>query len=212
MWLVIPVVSYYVGFIDVILYNYDRFVLPMCFVLAIFGGLAADRLLSAPGQARRWSVAAVATALFYTMAYAGTVDALMIGDSRYEVERWMREHVGPSDVVATSGLHEYLPRLDAYNVEDISTVQELGQERPGYVVLNADYAHAVPADTAWGQMIAGLEHETLGYRLVGRFRRTSPWRWLPGAHQDLVGAREEGVVFSTLFNINPTIEIFQRER
>jgi hypothetical protein len=79
------------------------------------------------------------------------------------------------------------------------------------VVLNADYARAVPLDTGWGIFIAGLQDGTLGYRLVGRFRRESPWPWLPGGHPDLVGARQETVVFSTLRNINPTIEIFRRD-
>jgi hypothetical protein len=47
---------------------------------------------------------------------------------------------------------------------------------------------------------------------VGRFRHASPWPWLPGGHPDLMGARQDSIVFSTLRNINPTIEIFQRER
>ena len=45
IWLLVPAVSYYLGFINVILYNYDRFMMPICFVLAMFGGLAFDRLL-----------------------------------------------------------------------------------------------------------------------------------------------------------------------
>ena len=61
-------------------------------------------------------------------------------------------------------------------------------------------------------MIAGLERGSLGYRLIGRYRRGVPWTWLPGGHPDLVGARLETSVFSTLRNINPTIEIFQRQR
>jgi hypothetical protein len=214
IWLLLPAVSYYFGFINVILYNYDRFVLPMCFVLAIFGGLACDRLL-ALGARYRYQVparAALAGAFAYTLLYAATVDLLMIEDSRYAVERWMSGHVRPRDLVAISGLHEYLPRIEDYHTEDIGTVAELRQERPDYVVLNADYAHAVPADTEWGQMIAGLERDTLGYRLVGRFRQASPWPWLPGGHPDLVGARRDTIVFSTLRNINPTIEIFQRQR
>jgi hypothetical protein len=60
-------------------------------------------------------------------------------------------------------------------------------------------------------MIAGLERDTIGYRRVARFRHASPWPWLPAGHPDLVGARQETIVFSTLRNINPTIEIFQRE-
>jgi hypothetical protein len=147
----------------------------------------------------------------YTVLYAGTVDVLMIGDSRYAVEKWARMHVGPDDLVGVTGLSELLPRLDDFTRVDIGTVAELRRERPFYFVLNADYSRAVPADSPWGQLIAGLQDGTLGYRLVGRFRRSSPWPWLIGAHPDLVGPRQETVVFSVLRDLNPTIEIFQCE-
>jgi hypothetical protein len=211
VWLMIPVVSYYLGFINLILYNYDRFVLPMCLVLALFGGLAVDVFLSSRTRGRAWRFAGVAGLFMYSLLYAGTVDVLMIGDSRYAVERWMTTHISRDELVGASGLQEYLPRLSAFRWEDISNIAELQQERPAYVVLNADYARAVPPETGWGILIAGLHDGTLGYRLVGRFRRESPWPWLPGAHPDLVGARQETVVFSTLRNINPTIEIFRRD-
>ena len=95
IWLIAPTASYYLGFINVILYNYDRFVIPMCFVLAIFGGLRARSTAVAAAPARRWTTAAVGAAFAYTLLYAGTVDVLMIDDSRYAAERWMRAHVGP---------------------------------------------------------------------------------------------------------------------
>jgi hypothetical protein len=212
VWLLAPVVSYYLAFINVILYNYDRFVIPMCFVLAIFGGLLVDRLLSLPTTARRWSIAAIGAVFAYTLLYSATVDVLMISDSRYTVEEWMQVHLRRTDLVGVSGLREYLPRFGDLHLEDITTVDELRQEHPEYVVLNADYARAVPQDTAWGQMIAGLQGGTLGYQRVGLFRHASPWPWLPAGHPDLIGARHETIVFSTLRNINPTIEIFQRAR
>jgi hypothetical protein len=212
IWLLAPVASYYLGFINVILYNYDRFVIPMCFVLAIFGGLVFDRLLSLPALARRWGIAAAGAAFAYTLLYSATVDVLMISDSRYAAERWMQEHVRRTDLVGVSGLREYLPRFGDLHLEDITSLEELRQEHPEYVVLNADYARAVPRETAWGQMIAGLQGGALGYRRVGLFRHPSPWPWLPSGHPDLIGARQETVVFSTLRNINPTIEIFQRTR
>jgi hypothetical protein len=209
IWLLIPAVSYYVSFINVILYNYDRFMMPVCFLLAIFGGLAFDRLLRQRLPARAGAAIAV-VAFAYTLLYASTVDVLMIRDSRYEAEAWMAAHVTPTDIVGVSGLHEYLPRIDGYHLEDIGTVPELAQEHPKYVVLNADYARAVPVDTEWGKMIAGLEGDALGYHRVARFREASPWPWLPAGHPDLVGPRDETIVFSTLRNINPTIEIFER--
>jgi hypothetical protein len=210
--LIAPVASYYLGFINVILYNYDRFVIPMCFVLAIFGGLLVDRLLSLPAPARRWGIAATGAVFAYTLLYSATVDVLMISDSRYAAEQWIQSHVTRTDLVGVSGLREYLPRFSDLHLEDITTVDELRQEHPEYVVLNADYARAVPQDTAWGQMIAGLQDGALGYQRVGLFRHPPPWPWLPSGHPDLIGARHETIVFSTLRNINPTIEIFQRAR
>jgi hypothetical protein len=61
-------------------------------------------------------------------------------------------------------------------------------------------------------MIAALEHDTAGCRRVALYRHASPWPWLPSGHPDLVGARQETVVSSTLRNVNPTIEIFQRRQ
>jgi hypothetical protein len=222
IWLALPAVSYYLGFINVILYNYDRFVLPICLVLALFGGLAIDAFLTASdpaargasrhGLARRtWRVAGVLLVFAYTLLYAGTVDVLMIGDSRYAVEDWAKTHIGPEDLVGVTGLQEYRPRFDNFNWVDVGTVVDLERERPLYFVLNADYALDVPPESSWGRMIDGLQHATLGYRLVGRFRRGSPWPWLPGGHPDLVGTRQEMPVFSTLRNINPTIELFRRD-
>jgi len=122
----------------------------------------------------------------------------------------MHENIGRDDLVGVSGLHEYLPRLEDFKAVDIRNVEDLLDGRPRFFVLNADYAHAVPHDTEWGQLIAGLQSGALGYRRVLRYRRRSPWPWLPGAHDDLVGARDESVVFSTLRGINPTIEIYER--
>ena len=76
------------------------------------------------------------------------------------------------------------------------------------MLLNADYGHAVPHDSDWGRLIAGLEHQTAGYTLVARFREPLPWAWLPRMHHDLTGPRRERLVFTTVRNINPTIEVF----
>ena len=46
----------------------------------------------------------------------GTVDVLRIEGSRYAAERWMRAHVGRNELVAVSGLREYLPRLDDFHL------------------------------------------------------------------------------------------------
>lgn len=211
VWLLVPAVSYYLAFIDVVLYNYDRFVLPICFVLAPFAGLAFDRLLAGQGRTRPVRAAAVACAFAYTTLYSATVDVLMIGDSRYDVERWLKVHAGGSDLVAYTFPLEYLPGLDDFNHDEIRSVEGLQERRPAFYVLNVDYARAEPADSPTGMLIAGLREGRVGYRQAAEFRSASPWPWLPGAHRDLVGARQERRVSTILRNVNPTIAVFTRE-
>jgi hypothetical protein len=83
----------------------------------------------------------------------------------------------------------------------------LSAVHPAYMLFNADYTRAVPRDSDWGRLIAALQHGTAGYRLVATFREPLPWGWLPGMHRDLTGPRRERVVFTTVRNINPTIEV-----
>ncbi len=210
VWLVVPAVSYYFGFIDVVVYNYDRFVLPICFVLAMFAGLGLDRFVRWGQAGRYWRSAVVACAFAYTLLYSATVDVLMIGDSRYAVEHWLAAHVERGDLVGSIFGSEYLPRLQPFRQMDIGTVEDLHRRHPSFYVLNADYARAVHPDSPTGELVSGLEQGTLGYRRVLAARRTSPWPWLVGAHPDLTGPRPETRVFSILRNINPTIEVFQR--
>jgi hypothetical protein len=207
--LALPVVSYYLSFINVILYNYDRFVIPICFVLALFGGFAFDRLLAAV-RVRVWRIAIVGGVFAYTLLYAAAVDVLMMDDSRYAVQAWMEEHVKPDALIGTCFDLQYLPDVDRYRHADLCSRSEIGRVRPDYFIINADYAQEVPSDTHPGQLVAGLVDRSLGYRLVLLKRHRAPWPWLPGAHPDLVGPRNEQYVASTLRNINPTIAVYQR--
>jgi fibro-slime domain-containing protein len=209
--LMLVVVGYYVGFIDVVLYVFDRYLLPICLVQALFAGAAFDWFLRSPGGVRQIPRIALVAAVFaYTALYASTVDVLMIRDSRYTVERWLRARAGPDRLVGTMFPLYVLPRLDGLRSVEIGTIDDLRWYAPADFVLNADYARAVPADRPLGELISGLQHETLGYRLAFRYRSPAPWPWLPAPHRDLVGPRPEVEVRSVLRDINPTIEIYSQ--
>ncbi len=209
LWLLVPAASYYVTFLAVILYNYDRFVLPICFVLAPFAGLAIDRFLAWSRLPRPARLAATGGAVAYMVLYAATVDVLMIGDSRYVIEKWLAARVQKNELVASTFAPDYLPRLSGFRYSDIRSVRQLEAQRPAFYVLNVDYARAVPPDGPTGQLVAGLHQGTLGYRRVFEYRRASPWPWLIGAHHDLVGPRLERRVSTILRNVNPTIVVFE---
>lgn len=209
VWLALPVVSYYFGFVNVVLYNYDRFMLPVCLVLSLFAGLAFDRWLSR-GPGRSWRAAGAALVFACTMLYAATVDLGMLEDSRYTVERWLAARVRPTDTVAFVFPVQYYPRLERFNGHEVTSVDQLQHERPSYYVLNADYGLAEPPDSPIGRLIAGLQNGDLGYDLVFRFRAPAPWPWLPGAPLALVGPRNERPITSALRHINPRYEVFKK--
>ncbi len=212
VWLALPIVSYYLGFVNVVLYNYDRFMLPACLVLSLFAGLAWDRWLSAHGRGHAWRAAAAGLVFACTMLYAATVDLVMLRDSRYTVEQWLAAHVVEGDVVGYVFPLQYYPRLERYDHTEITSVQQLAGDRPAYYVLNAEYADAEPRDTQIGRLIAGLQNGDLGYSLAFRYREPAPWPWLPGSPRDLVGGRKERPITSVLRHINPWYEVFSRSR
>ncbi|MCC7416677.1 MAG: glycosyltransferase family 39 protein [Acidobacteria bacterium] len=210
IFLLAPVVSYYFGFIDLVLYTFDRYVLPMCIVEALFAGFAIDRFLGpATGAIPAWRRALVALALAYTLLYAAAVDVLMVLDSRYAAETWLRPRLRAAEGVGINFPDQVLPRLDGIATERIGSLPHLKSDRPAYFILNADYARAIGADTLLGDLVAGLQDGRAGYHLAFRYRAPAPWPWL-GGHPDLVGPRLEPRVLSILRGINPTIEIYAR--
>jgi dolichyl-phosphate-mannose-protein mannosyltransferase/PA14 domain-containing protein len=211
VWLLAPAVSYYLTFINLVLYNYDRFLLPVCAVLVLFGGYAVDRFVSSSSmRVARW--VAVTGVFVYTLLYSATVDALMLTDSRYAAERWLRAHVTDDDLVATSSIATYMPRMDGLNAADVYDRDTLDELRPRFFVLNADYTLTEPADTPLGGIISTIRRRDGPYRLALSVRSPNPWPWLPGAHTDLVGSRRDVEMVSFLRNVNPTIEIYERRR
>lgn len=208
IWLLVPAVSYYVGFVNFVLYNYDRFLLPVFVVLAAFGGYALD-LATLEGTASRLRRAAAALVFAYAIVYSATVDALMLKDSRYTVERWLRRHVGEDDRVGVTSIATYMPRLSGIDTFDVPDVDALRGMRPRFVLLNPDYTLIEPADSPLGKTIATLRAGDI-YRLAFCARSANPFAWLPGGNADLAGDRRDPEIVSFLRNINPTIEVYER--
>jgi hypothetical protein len=186
----------------------------MALVLALFGGLALDRWMSARRAGRIGAIVVVAV-FAYTFLYSSTVDVLMLRDSRYTVERWMDTQtlLPPNDMVASNVLPAYLPRMSAYRFGDVENTLDLQMAQPKFFILNADYMRGQPPDSPVGLLIAALEQHKIGYTNVFRARRATPWpwSWVPDAHPDLTGDRLDPLFVSNLRNINPTIEIFQHD-
>jgi len=101
--LLVFVVSYYLFFIVVIRYSYDRFFLPVALVLTLFAAPAVAKLL----RWRRLPLAAawiVLVGVFgFAILRAASVDAMMLADSRTAVEEWLAEHLEEGEVALVAG-------------------------------------------------------------------------------------------------------------
>jgi hypothetical protein len=195
--------SYVLFFLLVVLYVYDRFLLPVAMVLASFAGLALARLFRRGG----WSGAAAAAVLAYGLARGVSVDLLLAGDSRYAVERWLRAEVGTAPLVGAVGPLEYLPRLDGLRWRRIGpSVARLAQVRPDVVVVNADYARRADEGSGERAFYEALAGGSLGYAVALRQR--------PSAHPliDTARLRSEGPdhIWSNLDKADPEIVVYRR--
>jgi len=209
LWLLVPAASYYLTFIAVVGYSYDRFMIPIGFVLAVAGGWALDRWLASGWGPQAMRAGIVAGVLGFGVYYAGLVDVTMALDSRYTVEAWVRDHVRPGQRIGMVSPATYLPRLDGFDLEWMSYVEDVEAARPAFVVVNADYGTREPGSSTEA-MYQALAGGALGYRRVFDYRTPTPR--LPLAHPDLAGPRGGQKVYSNLYHINPRIEIFERDR
>jgi hypothetical protein len=205
-WTLVPVVSYWLVFLNVIRYSFDRFLLPVCVVAAIFAGFAFARFL-ATGQ--WWRRATAAGALSFTVLYALPVDMMMVSDARYTAERWVNSRKSPGDRIGMLGF-KYMPLLPRGSYQVLVTLSELRWFKPTYVMVNADYTRRRPVTTTERAALAALDAGELGYRRLFSERSSVPWDWMPGMHPSLLGDRT-GPSFSNLEHINPRMEIFVRD-
>ena len=200
----VPTLSYVLCFLLVVLYVYDRFLLPVALVLSLFGGLALSRAL---GE-RRWAGrAATAAVLVFGVVRAASVDVLLARDSRYAVEDWLRREVGPGPVVAAVGPLEYLPRLDGLHWRRLGPAAiRVTQVHPDFVVVNADYARRADEGTGERAFYTALADGSLGYEVALR-HRTGPRVFL-----DTDALRREGRdrIWSNLDKVDPEIVVYRR--
>jgi hypothetical protein len=206
-WLLLPALSYYVFFIAVVGYVYDRFLLPISVVLAVFGGAGAGHLLSrraGSGVLRP----AVAVFLAWIAWRAVSVDLLMLFDSRYGVEEWLRTRVEDGAAVAWTGQAMYLPRLHGLPTRHIQpSIDATLAANPAYIVANAEYAQRYAAGTAGAAWWNWLQSGDSPYELALRRKTRLSWSAL-SFEPRLWDGREDP--FTNVDKINPEIVVFRR--
>ncbi len=209
--LLVPIVSYYLAFVSVIGFNYDRFVLPMMLPASIGGAFVLDRLSRDPR--RRVGRVLVALAIAYSVAYAATVDVAMVFDSRYRAERLLAQQPGGGHPIGFVFPIDYYPRLDVAHATEMASLGQVQGSAPPFFVLNEDYAAFEPPDSERGVLIAAMRAGTAGYRRIEWLPGGFAFAWLPWPHPDLRLPRPpaDQPVTSSLRHISPTYGIYRRE-
>ena len=108
------IVSFTVCFNFVALRTDARFLLPQTILAAVYIGVAAEKLVTAPypffNRTARVVLAIAAVFAFYQCT---SVSAAFLLDPRYEAEHWMASHIRPGDRIEIYGQNAYLPRFPA---------------------------------------------------------------------------------------------------
>lgn len=199
--LLLPAVSYYVTFIAVIRYQYDRFYLGPAILFAVFAGLTLATLARQAVWARLVAVGVAA----FSLVNGASVNLLMARDSRYDAEAWLHAHVSDALTIGYIGPLAYLPRLDGYRQAEVPPEWEtVNLVAPDYLVLNAEFARRPRFYDFYRPLFEGMQP---AYELAATFKSPPGPAILAHARLFNNGVEDE---FTNLDKINPEIVIFKR--
>jgi hypothetical protein len=205
LMLLVPVISYYLTFIAVVGYVYDRFLLPVCAILAIFAGHWIDGIWRAP--AARWKTAGVVALFAYMTWRTASIDVLMAADRRYEAEAWMRANLPPGSVVGVLEWRQLLPDLGGFRVLTLPSPPDAADRaRPNTLVVSGGYAKRYPGRDEARWYDAAIRGER-GYRVALRVDRQHPLAILARERP----FREMETQFTILPKVSPEIVILVRQ-
>lgn len=197
-----------------------RYVMPVAFVLALYGGFAVVTAWRSTQRVLKWSTAALATAAAATLLlWAADLTHAMLRDSRYAAGAWLATQARPGDALEYFGSeHKHPPmpswllsrqaipfrgsmyRADTGSVATQAVVDAWRQRRPRFVTLIPDYTSAPGAPYTAScppAIYRALEDGSLGYRRVALFQTPAlvPWSRRPPLDHPVV---------------NPPIRIYER--
>lgn len=177
--LLIPLATYYVGFLAVILYVYDRFLIAFLPVAAVIGGVLLAQVARATLLPRALRVAVLAVVFVPAMASALGVNAVFLGDARHAAGTWIADNLPCGASVGVTYSTSQVPPLDCYSVMPLagSTVDAM-THYPDYLVFNEAYVRRFQRTPSGGRFMARLQSGELGYTRVFR-AETRPPRWAP---------------------------------
>jgi 4-amino-4-deoxy-L-arabinose transferase-like glycosyltransferase len=193
--------SYYLFYIYVIRYNYDRFNIPICILLAFFGGYCISVILGKRNKYSTLKVMVLALIILYAVYNSFSVNLMMIKDSRYVIEKWMKKNIKQDTLIGVAGPIEYMPRMDNYSWFKIKPFQEdwAQYEKAEVLLFNTEYSLRFDQNSAVHQFFSKQNEKNSGYRLEYQYK--TPFKWIFLKYEN---------VLTNIDKINPEIKIFKK--
>ncbi len=202
--LVLPL-SYMVALIGVVGYVYDRFLLGVVVVAAVFAAIGLEAALTRIRSTRlRTAVTAVCLAL---LLYPGVSLTLRIrSDSRLQVERWLERHAEDDPMVIGVGNRLYLPNLFPYRHQfhPRTETPALLEWQADVIVINEDWIErpGQPPNRPFLQALADGGYEEV-YAVRG-------WPADPGLQYLLDGTLAIDPVLSNVRKASPPLSVWKK--
>lgn len=213
----IPGISYYLFFLNFILYSRDRFLIPICIILSFFGGKFIADILNYLHEPRikKVAIAAITVVFVYTFCYSFSVNILMLQDSRYYAENWMKNNFIKNANIAVVGSQVYQPRFEAVKASSVKSISAkelpavLATETFDYILVSSSYnIDRFPPETEEYQGFRELAAEKSRYRLVFQHKSEPKWNFIELQKFSYAEFYDPRFKTSNLNKINPEIKIF----
>jgi len=208
LWLLLVPLSFTLTFTFVTMYVNDRYLFGGVFVTALFAGSfladALDRWRSRAGGR-----AVVAGVLGYSLLYAGSVNVMMLVDSRKAVRPWLEAHGVEGQRVGVIG--SYMPEVGpAFRPVNLRAERAaVAASMPEWLVLNGRYASRFEKERSplGRELMAALADGSLGYVEVSRHRGALPGLALLQYDPQFSNSRES--TWTNLDKINPEVILYR---
>jgi hypothetical protein len=133
--LLLLISSYYLTFINLVLYVRPRHVLPIAIVLGFFGGKLLADLWGAKGW-RLITRPTIGAVFAFATIFPLQLDLLFLEESRHDAERWLEQHARAGDIIETFAvpyaIEAFYPRFPAgVKVKAAVWPRECGGSRSG---------------------------------------------------------------------------------
>ena len=192
-------VSYYIFFISVAQFHYDRFLIPVSLVLSFFSGLAVSALIAKPRlRFIGWAVAALIA--ITAVRRPLSLDSQMLHDSRYAVADWLEQHVAGDTVASFLGSRSQIEPTSGHPEVHLESVAQ--RPLPTLRSLDADYLivnELEPVNAKQNELVRNLQSGDLNYTPVFSPRYV-PW----------MGTLSYAGVRTNLNMVNPPLTVFKR--